>query len=93
MGTAFLVIQGIEWVRLIGFGMGVVSNVYGGLFYLVVGAHGLHMAIAVLVLLFVLARSLSGRYSDKPQGLLLCQIYWLFVVFLWPVIYVVLYLL
>ncbi len=43
LGTFFLISQGNEWVQLINFGLTVSSSVYGGLFYLIIGAHGFHV--------------------------------------------------
>src|SRR5580698_885728 len=49
LGALFLVIQGSEWVRLMRFGLTMTSSLYGSLFYLIVGAHALHLAVAVCV--------------------------------------------
>lgn len=93
-GLLFLSIQGYEWVRLLQFGLSAVANIYGGFFYLVVGAHALHVIIALGILAFVTYRARHGCYTTESQtGLRLCRIYWIFVVILWPFIYVALYLL
>ncbi len=84
-GTLFLAIQGYEWLRLIHFGLTTFQNIYGGLFYLIVGVHALHLLAALLYLLVVMIRR---TVAIEP-----CRIYWTFVVLLWPVIYVTLYLL
>lgn len=92
LGTVFLVIQGSEWARLIGFGLTMTSSLYGGMFYLIVGAHALHLVVAVGVLLFVAARVWRGRYDTDLRGVIACSVYWSFVVTLWPVIYALVYL-
>ncbi|MDO8462542.1 MAG: cytochrome c oxidase subunit 3, partial [Deltaproteobacteria bacterium] len=38
-GLLFLAVQGYEWERLIRFGMRTTKNIYGGLFYIIIGAH------------------------------------------------------
>ena len=92
-GLLFLSIQGYEWIRLLHFGLTAVANIYGGFFYLVVGAHAVHVVIALGILAFVTYRARRGYYSASSQsGLRLCRIYWIFVVLLWPFIYVALYL-
>lgn len=93
-GLLFLGIQGYEWVRLIQFGLTTVHNIYGGTFYMIVGAHGVHVVAALIVLLVVLLKAARYRYSETNHGgLVLFRIYWTFVVLLWPVIYVAVYLL
>ncbi len=93
LGSLFLLLQGTEWVRLVGFGLTTTSSLYGGIFYTLVGAHALHVLAALVALLFVAARARRGRYlPDEPGGLELCRMYWLFVVAVWPVLYVLVYL-
>lgn len=92
-GSAFLVAQGYEWVGLIRFGMTLSSSVYGGLFYTTVGAHGLHVLGALLVVAWGLFRSIRGGYADgNPAGLEAIRVLWWFVVGVWPVLYAVVYL-
>ena len=93
LGGVFLAIQGMEWVRLVGYGLTVSSSIYGGTFYTLIGAHGLHVIAAVVAVLFVLSRALRGDYSVRAHtGVTLCQVYWYFVVAIWPVIYILVYL-
>jgi cytochrome c oxidase subunit 3 len=67
--------------------------VYGALFYTLIGAHGVHVLGALLALSVVLARATAGRYSRRAsRGVELCWIYWCFVVGVWPVLYVLVYL-
>src|ERR1051325_3720642 len=93
LGAIFLAIQGIEWVRLIHFGLTVSSSVYGGLFYTIIGCHGLHVlgALFWLLTVFVLAR--RGRFSKgRDIAVRMCSIFWMFVVGVWPVLYGLVYL-
>jgi len=91
LGVLFLAIQGSEWARLIGFGLTMTSSLYGGMFYLIVGAHALHLVVAVAVLLFVTSRVWRGRYDVDFRGVVACTVYWSFVVILWPIIYALVY--
>lgn len=91
LGVLFLAIQGSEWAGLIGFGLTMTSSLYGGMFYLIVGAHALHLVVAVAVLLFVAARVRRGRYDVDFRGVVACSVYWSFVVILWPIIYALVY--
>ena len=91
-GFVFLVVQGSEWVRMVGFGLTASANVYGGFFYLLVGIHALHAFGGFLALGWVRRRSRQGVYDSRNTlGVDLCRMYWTFVVALWPVLYVLLY--
>ncbi len=92
LGFIFLVVQGGEWVHLVRFGLTMKSSVYGGMFYLIVGAHALHLAVAVGVLAFVMIRVWRGRYESNFRGVVACSFYWAFVVLLWPILYALVYL-
>lgn len=60
-GTIFLLVQGYEWFKLIQFGLKVSSNIYGGIFYLIVGSHAVHVLVALIILSLVLLVSLKER--------------------------------
>lgn len=93
LGALFLSVQGYEWVRLVGFGMSLSSGLFGGTFYALIGAHGVHVLGAVVVILFVLGAAVKGRYTaEDHSGVVLCEIYWMFVVALWPLLYLLVYL-
>ena len=51
LGMTFVTIQGYEWQELIRFGLTIVSSPYGGLFYLIIGAHAVHITAALLYLI------------------------------------------
>lgn len=93
LGVSFLTVQGFEWIRLIGFGLRVNSSLYGAMFYLIIGLHAFHVLGTVLVLLYLWARSTSGRYTaQRHSGITLGYMFWLFVVLIWPVLYGLVYL-
>jgi len=94
LGAVFLVVQGYEWVRLISFGLTAASGAYGGTFYTLIGAHALHVVGALVWLAIVLKFvRLQRIVPERPAALRACAMYWHFVVGLWPVLYVVVYLL
>ncbi len=93
LGAIFLVVQGSEWVRLVHHGFTLSSGVYGSIFYVLIGCHALHALVAVVWELSVFAKALGGYYSiDRHVGVEICAIYWTFVVVLWPILYVLVYL-
>lgn len=93
LGVIFLAVQGYEWVRLVHHGFTLSSGVYGSIFYVLIGCHALHVLVAVFWLLAVFIGATAGRFSvDRHVGVEVCAIYWAFVVLLWPVLYVLVYL-
>ena len=92
LGTIFLIAQGQEWVELINFGLTVSSNVYGGLFYLIIGAHGFHVLGTLSVLLYAWNRLDTSQKSISVENVFPFQILWYFVVCIWPILYVLVYL-
>ena len=85
LGTFFLVFQGVEWAALIREGLTITSSQLGGFFYVIVGAHALHAAgaLVALIALWVLLR--AGRL--KASTFEAVQLFWYFVVLMWPIIY------
>ena len=92
LGTFFLVFQGYEWIQLLKFGFTLSSSVYGGLFYLLIGAHGFHVMGALAVLFYAWYRIKTPGNPITPEGLYPFQMLWYFVVCVWPVIYLLVYL-
>lgn len=90
LGIVFVVVQGIEWVRLLGEGLKMSSSNHGAFFYLIVGTHGLHVMGGLLALSWAFLRLRQNRL-DRGQ-LAAVQIFWTFVVALWPLLYTLVYL-
>lgn len=95
LGVVFLLVQGSEWARLIGFGLAGESGVYAATFYTLVGVHALHVLGALAVLLVNMARvarqAPGSAAVEDLGGLRACALYWVFVVAVWPVLYALLY--
>jgi heme/copper-type cytochrome/quinol oxidase subunit 3 len=94
LGVLFLVVQGYEWARLIGFGLTVTSGTYGATFYTIIGVHGLHVLGAIVWVATTLGQARRGRFAaGRLAPVKACAMYWHFVVALWPLIYLSIYLL
>lgn len=92
LGLAFLVGQGIEWLRLLSYGFTTGSGVYGSTFYVVVGMHAAHVFAAVLALVVVWSLSWIGQITPAHrEPVVIVAFLWLFVVLVWPVLYLLLY--
>ena len=92
LGTAFLLVQGYEWIRLVSYGLTVWSGAYGTTFYTLIGTHAAHVVAAVAWVGVTAWLAARGRFAEGRTGALrACAIYWHFVVALWPVLYVAVY--
>ena len=85
LGAAFVGLQGREWVRLLAQGLTMSSSALGSFFYLIVGVHALHALVSLGVLLWLWQR--MGRGSVPRSTLAAAEIFWYFVVGVWPVLY------
>lgn len=83
-GTFFVTFQGFEWVQLIRFGMTMYSGIFSACFFLLVGAHAMHAWAGVLAMVWFYR-------SERIEELRALQIFWLFVVGIWPVLYGLVY--
>jgi len=90
LGSFFILFQGFEWLRLIKYGLTMTSSSYGSFFYLLIGTHALH-AVAALCVLYYNYFKLRRNNMSKEQfwG---AQVFWYFVVGVWPILYVLVYL-
>ena len=90
LGAFFVVFQGAEWLALIAQGLTMTSSQLGAFFYLIVGAHAVHAVAALIGLGFAWRALASGRLTPSFFGA--AQLFWYFVVLMWPVIYALVYL-
>jgi heme/copper-type cytochrome/quinol oxidase subunit 3 len=90
LGTVFVTVQGMEWMRLIRYGLTMQSCNYGSFFYLIIGMHALHAVIALALLAHVHHTFAKGTL--RLPRFWAAQVFWYFVVGLWPFLYVLVYL-
>jgi cytochrome c oxidase subunit 3 len=94
LGTAFLLGTAFEWRALIVEHQLTISrNLFGSTFYTLVGFHGLHVTIGILMMLALLVLVIAGQLSTKNQRpVQLVSWYWHFVDGVWIVVFAVVYL-
>lgn len=93
LGLLFVVVQGIEWTRLIAHGLQISPGIYGGLFSTVIGMHGLHVLLGVAAVLGAWFMVWQGRTMDRMVPVVTAvALFWFFVVAVWPILYVLVYL-
>ncbi len=85
LGGFFVIAQGLEWVALLRHGLTLTSSQLGSFFYLIVGLHATH-AVAAIVALGLAWRALLARRLTR-SWLGAVQLFWYFVVLIWPVLY------
>lgn len=85
LGGFFVVFQGMEWWGLVNEGLTLTSSTHGGFFYMIIGAHAVHAVAALIVMALQYVRLLQGRLM--PSALLAFQMFWYFVVGMWPILY------
>jgi heme/copper-type cytochrome/quinol oxidase subunit 3 len=89
LGAAFVALQGVEWVALLRQGLTMTSSSFGSFFYLIIGLHGLHVVIALGILAYAWVRLQRGWLASSQ--LATAEVFWYFVVGIWPVLYLVVY--
>lgn len=90
MGSYFLYGQAVEWSHLT---FGFTSGVFGGMFYLLTGFHGLHVFTGILLQGIMLIRSfIPGNYNAGHFGVEATSLFWHFVDVIWIVLFVLIYL-
>ncbi|RLB55559.1 MAG: hypothetical protein DRJ42_05905 [Deltaproteobacteria bacterium] len=90
LASFFVAFQGVEWVQLVGEGLVLSTSTHGSFFYVMVGLHALHAIIAIFALYWAYRR-LKAETLVKSQ-LTTVQVFWFFVVGVWPVLYFQIYL-
>jgi heme/copper-type cytochrome/quinol oxidase subunit 3 len=89
-GAFFVAFQGFEWVSLIRQGLTLASSNHGSFFFLIVGMHGLHAIAGLMVLGSAGLKFSKGLLA--PSSFAAAQVFWYFVVGLWPLLYFMVYL-
>ena len=93
LGTFFLVFQGYEWIQLLQYGMTLSSSIYGAMFYLIIGAHSVHVLAALLAMGYGISLFHRTQHQGRiSESLLPIHILWYFVVGIWPLLYALVYL-
>jgi cytochrome c oxidase subunit III len=90
LGMFFVGFQGAEWVALLRQGLTMTSSNHGAFFYLIIGTHALHAVAAIIALAIVYRKFVRGRLEHS--NFLATQVFWYFVVGVWPMVYLRVYL-
>ncbi len=92
LGILFFLIQGYEWMRILLFGMETSHSLFTSFFYTIIGLHGFHVFIGLMLLGYVFYKIKQLKEKDNISNYILTVgIFWFFVVALWPVLYYLIY--
>ncbi|MBW7996200.1 MAG: heme-copper oxidase subunit III [Candidatus Glassbacteria bacterium] len=94
LGLIFLSFQGFEWgVLLNQYAFTVETNIYGTMFYMMTGFHGLHVAVGIIFLILAYGRLELGHMNEKRHfSIIAASWYWHFVDVIWVLLFFSLYL-
>jgi cytochrome c oxidase subunit 3/cytochrome o ubiquinol oxidase subunit 3 len=95
LGGLFLYGTAQEWHRLIyQHGLTISTNLFGTTYYSLVGLHGFHVTVGLVMLLTVAVLGLFGRVGVKQScHIEVLAMYWHFVDAVWVVVFTVVYVL
>ena len=92
LGSLFIILKLVEWSHLIAEGFTIDSQA-GSIFFVATGAHGLHVFIGLLVMLFMVFKADTVGYDEKNgHGIEYFGLYWHFVDLAWVAIFPAFYL-
>ena len=94
LGSLFIVLKLVEWSHLIAEGF-TIDTQAGSIFYVATGAHGVHVFVGLLVMLFLVFKADTledGFNEENGQGIEYFGLYWHFVDLAWVAIFPAFYL-
>jgi len=93
LGALFLAGTALEWRDLIfEQGLTINRNLFGTTYFTLVGFHGLHVTVGLILLAVMLSLSLKGAVSsERAEGFEVTSWYWHFVDSVWIVVFAVVY--
>lgn len=88
IGLLFLAGQLLAWRQLAGLGVYLPSNPNSSFFYILTGAHGLHLAGGIAALFYLLCRARKSYGPGLGSTFKLCAVYWHFLDGLWLYLFI-----
>jgi heme/copper-type cytochrome/quinol oxidase subunit 3 len=93
LGTVFLGMMFYEYSVMMLEGFTLSSSPMGAAFYVLTGAHGIHLVIGIVMLVSLWSASVTGRLDHLRDDVVeSVSLYWHFVDLVWIVIFAVVYL-
>ena len=93
LGGLFVAVQGYEWVKMVGYGLTTTSSIYGAFFYVIIGIHGVHVLVGLVLLIYLYRYLKKHPFTPAARRKVpVMSMYWFFVVGIWPALYYLVYL-
>ncbi len=95
LGAIFMAVQSYEYIHAYrDLNLKLETGIYGSVFFMLTGFHGLHVTLGAVALFVMLIRVIKGHFtSDNHFGFEAAAWYWHFVDVVWLLLFVVVYLL
>lgn len=92
LGILFLFLQGIEYGHAYANGLTLSSGIYGNIFFMMTGFHGLHVLLGSIIIFVVGQRMRKGHFSANAHfAFEAAAWYWHFVDVVWLALFVFVY--
>ncbi|WP_132472943.1 heme-copper oxidase subunit III [Rhodococcus sp. SMB37] len=92
MGTFFVLGQGYEYITLVQHGTTIPGSVYGSVFYMTTGFHGLHVIGGLIAFVFLLFRTKVSKFTPaQATAAIVVSYYWHFVDIVWIALFATIY--
>ena len=92
MGLVFVLGQANEYRTLAGEGTTLASDVYGTVFFMTTGFHGLHVIGGLVAFLFLIARTRMSKFTPaQATAAIVVSYYWHFVDVVWVGLFATIY--
>ncbi|QLY33562.1 cytochrome c oxidase subunit 3 [Nocardia huaxiensis] len=92
MGAFFVGGQGYEYYNLVHEGTSISSSVYGSVFYITTGFHGLHVIGGLIAFVFLLIRTALSKFTPaQATAAIVVSYYWHFVDIVWIGLFATIY--
>ena len=99
LGSTFMGIKISEWTNLAGVGFSLTSSsplnqLAASAYYFLVGLHGAHVVAGLVIMVFLMKKTVSGAYTKENHGAIEhFALYWAFVDLVWCFLFPLFYLL
>ena len=92
MGLFFVLGQAYEYYHLVTHGTTIASSVYGSVFYLATGFHGLHVVGGLVAFVLLLLRTTMTKFTTaQATAAIVVSYYWHFVDIVWVALFATIY--
>ncbi|GAB2705565.1 heme-copper oxidase subunit III [Nocardia thraciensis] len=92
MGAFFVGGQGYEYINLVHEGTTISGSVYGSVFYITTGFHGLHVIGGLIAFIFLLVRTKASKFTPaQATAAIVVSYYWHFVDIVWIGLFATIY--